>query len=97
MSTPLSNEELFTVKQLFGVNQAPTAYAFPCSVPPGCSDGQTSPFGLTKRELFAAMAMQALVTNQPPSQHGKPRGPLAAEAVLLADDLLTALKETSSV
>lgn len=36
-----------------------TDLAFPCSMPTGIKDGH--PLGLTKRELFAGKAMQALL------------------------------------
>lgn len=45
--------------------------------------------GLTKRELFAAMAMQGLLTHQ--SYHNVSRELTAEEAVLQADALLKEL------
>lgn len=50
--------------------------------------------GLTKRELFAAMAMQGLLSN--PEVHkagGYTRADLAAESVMQADALIEALNE----
>jgi hypothetical protein len=45
--------------------------------------------GLSKRELFAAMAMQGILTRL-----GGHMPSIAAEAVHAADDLLSALRET---
>ena len=49
-------------------------------------------FGLTKREQFAAMAMQALLTCSHP-QMIEARGEAAGYAVICADRLLAALEE----
>ena len=62
--------------------------AFPCGdfrgVEPGC--------GLTKRELFAAMAMQGYLSNADAWQRGDEKQ-LANACVSNADALLAALKE----
>jgi len=64
--------------------------AFPISMGP-VSDGDYIP-GLTKRELFSAMAMQGLCAN--PSRVGKFDG-YAVDALYLADALLAALATPS--
>lgn len=48
--------------------------------------------GLTKRELFAAMAMQGILSSWPENANYKPR-PTAEEAIAFADALLAALNE----
>ncbi len=48
--------------------------------------------GLTKRELFAAMAMQGTLASIEDSDTWEPAG-IASHAVACADALLTALKE----
>lgn len=45
--------------------------------------------GLTKRELFAAMAMQGLMANP---QHNHSAGEIASIAIVVADALLTELE-----
>lgn len=69
----------------------PKLYAFPCVTPPGCSDGQDIPFGLTKRELFAAMAMQGALGGTP-GTHLSP-ATLARESVEHADYLIAELEK----
>jgi hypothetical protein len=82
VSTPLSNDH--------------RNYAFPSETPPTCRNGQDIPFGLTKRELFAAMAMQSLITKAPvqalpANDPGTLPEMCARGAVDYADALLTAL------
>lgn len=57
----------------------------------------TIPEGLTKREYFAAMALQSLVfyREQSPGPTYS-RNELSLEACHYADDLLTALRETAA-
>jgi len=61
--------------------------AFPCQNDTSCGDLMP---GLTKRELFAAMAMQGILANDDCSSAEW----IAKEAVKSADALLAALKET---
>ena len=51
-----------------------------------------SHYGLSKRELFAAMAMQGLTANSVPGDHHV-SNICAAEAVAMADALLEALEQ----
>ena len=59
--------------------------------------------GLTKRELFAAMAMQGICANpgviwgehKLPEHPGDCRGSIAKAAVRIADALIAALNETT--
>lgn len=65
--------------------------AFPCQE----LNGQGSPitsmeFGLTKRELFAAMAMQGICANSIPGSHHQPQN-TARDAIAQADALLAEL------
>ncbi len=48
--------------------------------------------GLTKRELFAAMALQGLLAN--PATDGE-RDEIAFDAVMYADELISELNKTS--
>lgn len=48
-------------------------------------------YGLTKRELFAAMAMQGLLSDT--LKMGATHGDVAQESVLAADALIAALEE----
>ena len=50
--------------------------------------------GLTKREYFAAMAMQGLCANSIAGSHNKPNN-LAIDAVMYADALLKELEKRS--
>lgn len=56
-----------------------------------------SDFGLTKREHFAAMAMQGLLAANSPCLHGNVEMPVASEianwSVLMADALLIKLEQ----
>jgi hypothetical protein len=74
--------------------------AYPCeSFPDHRDDCTTKYFGLTKRELFAAMAMQGFCSNPDTSAHASGAGKTPAEtrtayaksAVDMADKLLAAL------
>lgn len=70
------------MKSLSVMDQLASTHVFPLSV------GDASTFGLTKRELFAAMAMQGIRSD--------PNGPglserIAEEAVQIADALLKEL------
>lgn len=62
-------------------------FAFPSEIPPACANGQDIPYGLTKRELFAAMAMQGVIAS------GQLRGPseCVSFAIQSADALLKEL------
>lgn len=66
----------------------PESLAFPSGLPVGCHDATGCAFGLTKRELFAAMAMQAM---KPNDVYAEP-WVIAQMAVKRADALLEALK-----
>lgn len=66
----------------------PLDMAFPSSLPLGCSDANGVAFGLTKRELFAAMAMQGHLANA--ANIGK-FAEIAVDAVYQADALIFAL------
>ena len=48
--------------------------------------------GLTKRELFAAMAMQGILADGSPEFRSKPYDLIAEDAVKYADALLAALR-----
>jgi hypothetical protein len=48
-------------------------------------------YGLTKRELFAAMAMQGLLASDPAYDGSDPHGVIAIGAVACADALLAEL------
>lgn len=58
--------------------------------------GESINFGLTKRELFATMAMQGMLSQSPEGGcdvwENHP-GPLAGKAIQLADALLAALAQ----
>lgn len=54
-------------------------------------DGSVNTFGLTKREHFAALAMQAIYSKVDP-ELANPQG-IAQLAVQAADDLINALNE----
>lgn len=73
-------------------NDQRNAPAFPCEIVH--SDYNRQPVtGLTKRELFAAMAMQALIGVE--TWRGIAEFKLAEEARTYADALLTALQEST--
>ena len=57
---------------------------------PHPDDTLSSKIGLTKREYFAAMAMQGLCANSIAGSHNKPSN-LAIDAVMYADALLKEL------
>lgn len=63
--------------------------AIPNALAVRTNDGYMSTSGLTKRELFAAMAMQGLMANGEMLSHER-----AAYAVEHADDLLAALEKS---
>lgn len=74
--------------------------AFPNALASPTNDGFLSTAGLTKRELFAAMAMQSILRIDPLRSPllGNPNGResgewLAGEACAFADALLAALAE----
>ena len=75
-------------------NGARPAYAKPDTYHPNGSVEWGSD-GLTKRELFAAMAMQGFIANKERPQYFKPIDD-AAYCVKLADALLAALQENSN-
>lgn len=64
--------------------------AFPSSTPVGAVVGQGVPFGLTKRELFAAMAMQGMCNDTSEPMDWDMQA-LAKYAVRAADALLAEL------
>ena len=68
-------------------SEDPKAFAFPSEYPPGSKAAADLSLGLTKRELFAAMAMQGLCGN---SAIGLDLN-FAEISVRLADDLLKEL------
>ena len=71
--------------------------AYMCAYPIGTdiTQGQFAPEpGLTKRELFAAMAMQGLMANASPKFGGSASDSVAHTAVRYADELLKALEKT---
>ena len=57
---------------------------------PLCTDYNATAISLSKRELFAAMAMQGLLATDPQMQHTAPT--LAGWAVEAADALIEVLK-----
>ena len=61
---------------------------------PGNFPGRFSPSGLTKRELFAAMAMQGICASPFENEADDPIRSDALMAVRLADALLAALEAT---
>lgn len=70
-------------------------FAFPSTMAPNCRDGQTVPFGLTKRELFAAMAMQGWLANKERPTQFLPKDDMEY-CVAIADNLLIALAKPAS-
>lgn len=64
-----------------------TEYAFPCSIPTEDQDYNTI-FGLTKRELFAALALAGLMVDSESFNTAD----LAREAVTAADLLIKELR-----
>lgn len=62
-----------------------------------CGEVNFSPFGLTKREKFAAMAMQGFLSNpkisEDPKSGEKLRQGLASASILCADALIEALNK----
>jgi hypothetical protein len=58
----------------------------------GVGDPETSRLGLTKREYFAAMAMQGLIPRVNQYQPGDRISMLTSDAVAFADELLKQLE-----
>lgn len=71
----------------------PNDPAFPIQIPPGHYRMGESGDGLSKREYFAAMAMQGLLSNSISGSHRIPKR-LSTEAVQYADALLAELERT---
>lgn len=68
--------------------------AFPNTIPGGNGHGEINIHGLTKRELFAAMAMQgAIASRANPSALGFEAHKIAVESVECADELIARLAE----
>lgn len=66
----------------------PKAFAFPATMPPACHDAHDVPFGLTKREYLAALALQGIVSR--PTSFQSYEEP-AEMAVKMADALIKQL------
>lgn len=58
---------------------------------PDLNNHPSSWYGLTKREYFAAMAMQGILGN--PYMKNYPKNKIAEESVAMADALINALNE----
>ena len=94
MNAPLSNEEDIKIELEFQIGfkrlcDAGRASVFPISEHL-VEGGQFNSHGISKRELFAAMAMAGMLADP---ERGGPPDDYANEAVSLADALLAALKD----
>ena len=73
----------------------PNSSAVPCIVPVDLDFHQRNSIelGLTKREYFAAMAMQGLLANSSLQEWSEPEAETACEAVEQSDALIAALNK----
>jgi hypothetical protein len=89
VNAPQSNEDVPQAADRFDrIVKHMQEFVFPCVVSAG--DGTISTNGISKRELFAAMAMQGILSN--PKTEGCPADH-AQRALLNADTLLSALEQ----
>lgn len=59
-----------------------------------CGQRDFSPFGLTKREYFAAMAMQGMISNAELCLSKEEADVIASQSIQFADSLLQKLETT---
>lgn len=84
-----TDEQVSAVRDRFGsIAKHLSEFVFPCVVNVG--DGTLSANGISKRELFAAMAMQGFMASETPAEPFTAND-IARRAVVVADALIVAL------